>query len=342
MTAAASSRVVLRVVLLGASGFVGGAVLRQMKALARHGVPCEAHLLVHRAEPAHVPAFARVHRGSLLDLPADLLPNEPHVVIHCASKQIDVDGTGFSVNLRGAENLCDAIRANGLTRAVLYLSSYSVYGEGPQRDVTEAAPLRPETALALSRAACEVRLSRLAKEGLCSVVNLRTRFVLGDGDRHVLPGLAKLARSRLQLGNGQQRYSVIDVDDLARVLLQLARQANEHEDVSSEIYNVAYEQPISLQDIRTALAGLLPARAAWWRVPVSPALWRVVARLRVPKLRQLAHRITLMGLDRYGSVAKLQRRLSGESGGQPGSELLRADPVEVVRRAAQALAQQSH
>ncbi len=321
----------LRVVLLGASGFVGSAVLRQMESLAQDtqdGTRCEARLLVHRTAPAAVPAFAQVHRGSLADEPAGLLPSEPHVVIHCASKQIDSDGSGYGVNLAGIEQLCRAITP--ATRAVLFVSSYSVYGEGAQQGVDETAPLQPETALAASRAACEARLAQLAASSSCRVVVLRTRFVLGHGDRHVLPGLAKLARSRLQLGNGRQRYSVIDVDDLARTLLHFAQAALQGRlDAPFEVYNAAYEHAISLQDIRAALAEKLPTRRPWWRVPVSPSFWRVVTRLPSAQLRQLAHRVNLMGLDRYGSVAKLQSAL-----GQPW---LKTDPRDVVRRAAQDL-----
>ena len=88
----------------------------------------------------------------------------------------------------------------GATRAVLFVSSFSVYGEGPQRGVEETAPQRPETPLARSRAACEERLAQLAAHGHCAVTVLRTRFVLGAGDRHVLPGLA--GRRELHLAPG--------------------------------------------------------------------------------------------------------------------------------------------
>lgn len=318
----------LRVVLLGASGFVGSAVLRQLERLASSGTLCEAHLLVHRSPPAQAPAFAQLHSGSITAWPAGLLPTEPHVVIHCASKQIDSDGSGYGVNLAGIEQLCKMVTP--ATRAVLFVSSYSVYGEGAQQGVDETAPLQPETALAVSRAECEARLARLAASSTCRVVVLRTRFVLGRGDRHVLPGLAKLARSRLQLGSGRQRYSVIDVDDLARTLLHFAQAAlREQIDKPFEVFNAAYERAISLRDIRAALAEKLPVRTPWLRVPVSPALWRMVTRLPSNKLRQLAHRVNLMGLDRYGSVAKLQAAM--------GPSWLKTNPRDVVLRAAQDL-----
>jgi nucleoside-diphosphate-sugar epimerase len=329
----------LRIVLLGASGFVGSAVLRQLERAAAAGVPCEAQLLVHRAQPASLPAFARVHRGALGGgddaWPARLLPREPHVVVHCASKQVDADGSGFGVNLLGVEQLCRAVAASGgATRAVLFVSSFSVYGEGPQRGVDEAAPQRPETPLARSRAACEERLAQLAAHGQCAVTVLRTRFVLGAGDRHVLPGLLKLARSRIRLGSEAQRYSVIDVDELARVLLRLAQdalQGHAHGATPAapfEVFNAACAQPIALRDIRAALAEAAPTRSAWWRLPVSPWWWRAVAR-GGPRLARLAHRVLLMGQDRFGSVARLQTRL--------GPDWLQTDPRDVVRRAARDL-----
>lgn len=303
----------LQLVLLGAGGFVGSALLRQLEGRA-HGT----QVLVHRSVPAPASAAVTLHPGSLTDLPAGLWPDVPHVVIHCASKQIDHDGTGFGINLRGIEALCRAITPQ--TRAVLFASSCSVYGEGAQRGVNEDAPLRPGTPLAQSRAACEARLGQLAAQGRCRVEVFRPRFVLGQGDRHVLPGLARLVRRGLTVGRGQQRFSVIDVDDFARILLARAEAAMQSLP-GFEAFNVGYSRPLALHEIQGALAERLGVPPPRWRIPVHPVLLGALAWL--PGLP--VHRLRLMGLDHHLDVRRLHAQLP--------APWLALDPLVALRRA---------
>lgn len=312
------------IALLGATGFVGGAVLRQIESAA--DVSCKAHLLQHTTALEKIPSFAIVHRGSMTDIPQNFLPQVPHVVLHCASKQVDGDGTGFDVNLRGIDSLARAINAH--TRAILFVSSYSVYGDDAQRDISETAPLRPQSALAQSRAACETRLAELANDGRCRVIICRTRFVLGAGDRFVLPGIAHLVRARLKVGSGQQRFSIIAVDDFARILLQLAWQALHPTAAFApcEIYNVGYARPISMNEIYAELAASIPTQNPRWRIPINELLLHWIERIPSRGARQLVQRLRLIGYDHYGDVRKLQSTLD--------NDWLLADPREVLRKIA--------
>ncbi|MGY4829718.1 NAD-dependent epimerase/dehydratase family protein [Sphaerotilaceae bacterium SBD11-9] len=291
----------LRVVLLGASGFIGSAVLRQLEGLAG-----ECRVLVHRTRPPVLPEVAVAHSGSLTDLPAGLWPAAPHVVIHCASKQIDDDRSGFAINLQGIEHLCEQVTP--CTRAVLFVSSCSVYGDGAQRGVTEDAPLRPATPLARSRAQCEARLARLAATGHCRVELFRPRFVLGQGDRHVLPGLARLARRGFTLGHAQQRFSVIDVDDFARILLARA-QAALLAGPGCEVFNVGCLRPLALHEILQVLAGQIGVPPPRWRIPVHPLLLKALAWLPGRAAQGLLQRLRLMGLDHHLDVSRLHASL---------------------------------
>jgi nucleoside-diphosphate-sugar epimerase len=321
-----SPRPVLRIVLLGASGFVGRAVLRQ---LARYPGPREIHALIHRTPLELWPDTVKQHEGSLTDLPETLFPQAPHVVIHCGSKQIDRDGTGFDENIRGIEHLADAVNAH--TQAILYASSCSVYGDGPQRAVTEDCAIQPQSELARSRAACEDRLASLAEQRRIRAVVFRPRFVLGAGDRHFLPGLMKLARSGLQIADGEQRYSVIDADDYAGVMLDVARQILEGRGSlqSFEVFNVGYARAIALREIRAVLAEVAPLGPVRCRIPVSDAILRLLDMVPSQRLRQLAQRLRLIGYDHYGAIQKLASRLD--------HNVLQTDPADAVRKAARFL-----
>lgn len=316
----------LRIVLLGASGFLGGAVLRQMKALDR---PREAHCLAHRRPiPKH--DFIQLCPGEVSTMPAGLLPPEPHVVVHCASKQVDTDGLGFASNLHGVDRLL--AMANPFTRAIVYASSFSVYGDGPQAGVTEDTALQPHTALAKSRAECEARLLSGARVGGVPVAVLRARFVFGEGDCHFLPGLLRLARAGVKPGSGRQRFSVIDVDDYAKVILSLARRFLDEEPGSSTVpavFNVGYRQPVSWQDIADILceaAGCPPARIP---VPVNRAVLRGLGALPLETTRRLVERLQLLGYDHYGDVSRLAATLP--------IPVLDRDPRQVIAAAVAAM-----
>lgn len=306
------------IVLLGGSGFVGDAVLR-----ALYERPAPVHVLVHRQPLRHAPPGLQMHHGAIDALPPGLLPTQPHVVIHCASKQIDSDGSGYGINLRGVEALGAALTAQ--TRAVLFLSSFSVYGEGTQRDIDEAATLRPGTALARSRADCERRLATLCAARGCALYVLRTRFVLGEGDRYVLPGIVAALRRGLMPGSGAQRYSCIDVADLAQLLLQLAARAQPADGL--QVCNAAYARPIAMREIAELWASSearpIPAR----HLPLSETALRLLARVPVGSIQRTATKLQLVGLDHYGRVDRLAALLP------QAAALLQRDPREVVRAA---------
>lgn len=312
----------LRAVVLGGSGFVGSAVLRAMEPLAEKQI----HVLAHRS-PLNAAAGVRVFTGAMTALPKGLLPAEPHVVIHAASKQIDRDGSGFADNLAGVETLAGAV--NPHTLGIIYLSSFSVYGDGPQRGIDEAAPLNPQTELAQARAECERRLKLLAYATGIKVACLRSRFVFGRGDRHFLPGVAKLLAKGLAVGSGEQRYSLIDVDDYAAVIVDLARRICRTPErfPAWSAYNVGYSQPVAFNEIAAVLRETLPLPPTRLRLP---ALGWALSPLPVRPVRALATRLNLLGYDHYGSTTRLAAALD--------RPLLNGDARDKLRRAASHLA----
>jgi nucleoside-diphosphate-sugar epimerase len=323
-----------QLVLLGAAGFIGSAILRQLANTDASTAPVGlVHALVHRREMAVQHPGVRLFNGSLHELPQAMIPSAPHVIVHCATKQID-DGKGFDDNLLAIDRLASQI--NSATRAVIFCSSFSVYGDAPQVNIEATAPLRPETALARSRAACEARLHELALRCGFTAIVLRPRFVVGAGDRFFLPGLARLASAGVRIGSGEQRYSVIDVDDYARIILRLCAtyghcdSRNRSTTVAAPsflAFNVGYRQPIAYREIIAAISdalGLQPRRRM-----VLPAALGALAHLPIKQLRRIGEQVRLLADDRFGAVDTLRNELD--------TSLLDADPIEIVRRAANTL-----
>lgn len=313
-------------VLLGATGFVGRALLRQWR---REMPDARIHVLCHRQPLAQRDDRVRVFHGDLRHLPPGLLPRRPHVVVHAATKQVDRDGSGYAVNEEGMQALLKG--CNRHTQGVIYASSFSVYGDDAQQGVDESEELMPRGALAESRLKTERCLKIMAAQRDIPAVVLRTRFVLGEGDRYVLPGLRKLARRRIGVGRGDQRFSVIDVDDYARVIWQLAGQFAGGGLPAWSVYHAAYRQPLSLDEIMQAIRqaeGVAPPR---FRLPVNRPLLAMLDCLPGKAVRQLAERLRLIGLDHYGRVDALTRRLS--------LPVLETNPQQVIQRLMQTQAE---
>ncbi|MBC7984630.1 MAG: NAD(P)-dependent oxidoreductase [Candidatus Obscuribacterales bacterium] len=315
-----------QLVLLGASGFIGSAILRQLSAQVDSPADLQfsVRALVHRRALAAEDLRLSLHQGSLENLPAQLLPDDSHVIIHCATKQVDQRDV-FDDNLQGLERLGE--RINIATRAVIYCSSFSVYGDAAQKGVDEDAPLRPTTSLARSRLACEARLTELAHQYGFTAVILRPRFVVGQGDQFFLPSMARLLRAGIGIASGEQRYSVIDVDDYARIILDLSLAYANVQPPTVVAFNVGYRRAIALREIYRVLAEVLKLKP---RLKFAiPEFMQVVARLPSPRLQRLGAQLRLLACDRYGVVDKLHTQLQ--------HPVLLTDPADIIRRAARQL-----
>src|SRR5262249_29645243 len=147
----------------------------------------------------------RTISGALGDaaLPAELFPSEPHVLLHLANKRCD-DRRGLAQSPAHAEQLVESLPPQ--CRGILYASHSSIYGPGAHDRVSESAAERPDSAFAKSRLATERVLTNAARERGISAIMLRPHFIVGHGDRHFLPTLARLVSRGIGVGSGQQAY----------------------------------------------------------------------------------------------------------------------------------------
>lgn len=317
----------LTAVVLGSTGFVGRALLRLIR--QDPGVTA-VRCLVRSPGPDPGADGITYHLGDLQDLPDDLFPATPYVVYHLATVQHEASPDGFVAdNMRNARSLGKRITSQ--CHGLIYTSSLSVLGVGRQRRVDESAPVTPGTELAAARAAVESYLFGLGARLAFPVYCVRTRFVLGEGDARTLPGLHKFLRSGLMLGTGRQRFTVIDVDDLAAVLLALGRRCEERHRLGAPVWtavHAGYQQPITLAEIRAILratVGGIPP------VPVPlPAGLRFLGILPFARLRTLAGKAELFGLSHWAAVDRLKAEI--------GTTVTGRDPRDAVRVAALGMA----
>ncbi|WP_178106867.1 NAD-dependent epimerase/dehydratase family protein [Pseudomonas mangiferae] len=240
------------ILLCGASGFIGGAVLR---ALWRHDV--QPRLLLRRL-PDDAGGAAFAVRGDLTD--ADSLRGcceGIDTLIHCASAVAADDATCQAVNVEGTQRLLDEAQRAGVSR-VIYLSTAAVYGDGVHRQLREDQQ-EPAPVSVTSRTRREAERRVLAAGGTV----LRPFLVYGAGDRWFLPALVGLLRRHpVTVEGGEARLSLLAVEDLAEsiVALALTPQAADR----GRVYHVAPARPATQAEVIQALhaQGLVPAPTA--------------------------------------------------------------------------------
>ena len=290
-------------VLIGATGYVGTAVLRH---LIKTYPEKQLHVLARKPRPQGAPAIRWV-QCSLPEVPDSAFPPRRYLLVHLATRQIDRDGTGYgATNVTGTQNLLGRGDAN--LRGVVYGSSASVYGQGPRQPALEEDRPVPVTPLAVSRRAAERVILKLARELGIGAYLCRPRFIVGRGDRFIVPMLLRLARMRLA-GTQDVSYSFIHVDDYAQVILFLLQRLALKDERAAEperlAVNVAYSASLSQEQILSTVRGMagLPHPLVHLHCP-RPLLVRLRA-LPGRRLERLTTRLDLFTQDQILSCRRL-------------------------------------
>jgi len=259
----------MRVLLTGASGFIGGVLSRQLIDGGH-----EVAGLVRRAgsEPVGVRGVVG-DLGDSVRLAAILAQEHPDCVIHLAAEIASQrsERKVREVNVAGTERLLDACLAlsggEPATGPRVVFSSTVVTGDAHGALLSEDRPLPVETPYGRSKQEGE-RL--VLGSGLPAVV-VRPSHVYGPGGwyaEELIPRLRQPGRFAV-IGSGENLWDVVHVDDVAAALILAAERAP-----AGETYHVVDDEPISFYDFMALSAQALGVGAPR-RIPAAVA--RVVA-----------------------------------------------------------------
>ena len=195
-----------RVVVIGAGGFIGGTLTRQ---LAAAGIPVLA--LTRRDVDLLAPdASSRLH--------ALLRPTDS--VVFIAAIAPAKTNAMLMQNLRMAEAACQAL-SDAPPAHLVYVSSDAIYAD-EANPVTERSPAAPSTLHGMMHAARELML-RSASAAPASM--LRPTLVYGANDPHNGYGPNRFRRQAAKgepitiFGEGEERRDHVLVEDVARLAL---------------------------------------------------------------------------------------------------------------------------
>lgn len=273
----------MKVLLTGASGFVGKATLAVAKQKGVLVVPVFRSL-----ESANTFDYASANCAVIPSLLADtnwqgaLLGVD--VVIHCAARvhvlndaEVDTLATFRSVNLEGTLNLARQAALAGVKRFI-FLSSIKVNGESTQPGSPYGATdlAAPEDAYGISKAEAEAGLRHLSFETGMEVVIIRSPLVYGPGVKGNFSSLLRWVACGLPLPLGSvttNRRSLVGLDNLVDLILTCV----DHPKAANQTLLVSDAEDLSTADLLRRIGKSLnrPARL----IPVPVSILNIVSRL---------------------------------------------------------------
>ncbi len=288
----------------GGSGFLGINLVRFL--LARgHAV---RSLDIAPFEYPERPAIDDM-RGDIRDrATVDRAMSGAEMVVHCAAalplySRADI----FSTNIEGTRIVLESAFGNGIPR-VVHISSTAVYGVPDHHPIYEDDPLQGvgpygESKIGAERAGLEMRA-----RGLCVPI-LRPKSFVGPerlGAFELFFDWASEGHNFPVLGAGDNRYQLLDVDDLCRAIELCATVARERVD---DVFNIGAKD---FGTMRADFQAVLDRAGHGKRIislPERPVVWalQVLEALHLSPLYEWIYETA--GKESFVSVERIEQRL---------------------------------
>jgi nucleoside-diphosphate-sugar epimerase len=209
----------MRIFITGASGFVGGAAARHLRARG-HDVAA-----MSRSEKSD----AKIKEAGATPVRCDLDTIKPEhlagidAVIHSAAfvEQWGPKDAWFKANVLGTQAMLDAAKAAGVKRFI-HIGTEAALCHGQHlRGADETYPLAPNSPYpyCATKAQAEARVLAANAPGFETIV-LRPRFIWGPGDTTLLPVIEHMAKSGqwTWIDNGAARTSTTHISNLVHAI----------------------------------------------------------------------------------------------------------------------------
>lgn len=267
------------ILITGANGFVGGAVLARVIKAGFNAVSVSRKVA---AMPAAVKQIQIAALNSATPWQQIITDSQIEVIIHAAARvhQMADDAADplaafRAVNTEGTLNLARQAAESGVKRFI-FISSVKVNGEKTitGKPFSAEQPVSPADAYGLSKAEAEQQLMQLAKQTKMEIVIIRPPLVYGYGVKANFAAMLNLAKKNLPLPLGaiDNRRSLVALDNLVDLIVTCI----EHPKAANQIFLVSDDRDVStteLLKLMTRAAGkkprLLPVPVSWLKLAAT-------------------------------------------------------------------------
>lgn len=240
-----------RVLVIGASGFIGRAVSTALRRQGMEiiGFDVATHPQARTADGDHIDgsvtdraalsnAVRRLKPDTVISLAAFSRPSIGLAI----SADVDHDAA-FAVNVGGLRNVIEVAVAHGVRRVIWSSSTVVLGAAAPDRTAAldETAPTAPVNVYGLTKVLAEQMSSYAHRVMALDIAAVRPTLVMGPDHPYsgILDPLKRLfshpvASGRVDLSWGTHRFDIVHVDDVAHAILALCQRPGR----LSQIYHV--------------------------------------------------------------------------------------------------------
>ena len=299
----------------GATGFVGHHLVR---AILEKGWPCRALVRDEKRARRLLPDGVEPVCGDISD-PRSLVGIGRGVdcVFHAAA-QLNLPGISADdytrVNLRGTQNLVEALRGSSLFRFV-HISSIAAVGLRNYGMIDETFPCDPDLPYGISKLRIDEYLQNAFKDSGFPSVIVRPPTVYGEGERYNFLSLCRAIQSGrfLIIGDGRNRTDFCWIGNLVQAMMKAAQKGRE-----GELYLVADEPVLTFRESADVLSRIVRARPLTRLSLPKPMAYAVsvpiaaVGRLLGHPVPLYPTRVRTMTADLCFNLSKAKRELGLE------------------------------
>lgn len=252
----------------GAAGFVGGRLVQHLLSQGRRVVAVVRTPGLTSGLPEHENLEIRVADVRIREQ-LDSAFDGVEGVFHCAALFNHPDRTWDdyrAVNVQGTINVLQSAYGQGVRR-IVHCSTVGVATEAMPPPYSEETPYspQPDDKYEVSKAEGEIAALEYARESKKALVVIRPAQVYGPGDKSKAK-FYKMVKKGVIVQPGDTRKHLIFIDDLCDAF-QLAMDVD---NVEGEVFLIAGEAPVRLDDLVDIAAGRLNVPSPRVRLPAKP------------------------------------------------------------------------
>jgi len=305
----------MNALVTGGTGFIGRRLVRQL--VTQFGPSAVACLVKEPVTPPEREALdsfrsqgLRLIEGDLLGRPVSIASAPTVDVVFHLAANIDTNAPeeALRVNHEGTNRLLEWLAPVSRGTRVVYASSVAVHDRiaEPDGPIDEDSPLTPRTGYGRTKLRGEEILrERAARDGYSWTV-LRLPTVYGPGQKPdgLFDQLMNRASSGSLLGrlDWPGRTSIIQVDDVAAVMIDLAGRAG----AAGEVYCVASDESLTVGELARGIGAAIGKPVQGIRIPglalglARRTVWNGAIQAAVPAIGRLAFwRLSLIVSDGF-------------------------------------------
>jgi len=268
----------MKVLVTGASGFVGRYLIKELAANAHTVIATDLETPITPIQDA---AFVSSDIRDIDSLSSIIRRDKPDACVHMAALTFVPAGTKspelmLNVNITGTYNLLEAFRKEAPAARILTTSSSHIYGTNADKIITEDSPLAPFTIYAISKAAADIATLAYARHFDMHTMTARANNHVGPGQaKHFI--LSSIAAQIMEIrnnktdpvikaGNVESTRDFADVRDVVkayRLILEKGSKGNAYNITSGTSYPIR-----QIIEMMSRIAGIET------RITMDPALFR--------------------------------------------------------------------